>query len=112
MNLTQELFVDPGTENINEIVRTTSKKLSVTNKAFPTLSEIRDAVPKHCFERNMAKSIAYLAFDYLMIALCYKTLPYVEPLTGLAGLFVWYSVTGLFFASIFVIGHDCNWFNF
>lgn len=107
MTLTQELFVDPGVDIVSNTLRIKSRKLS-RGKAFPTLAEIRDAVPKHCFERNLQRSIAYVVFDYLMIALCYKALPYVEPMAGLTGLFLWYLVTGLFMASVFVIGHDCG----
>jgi hypothetical protein len=33
-----------------------------------SLSDVRDAIPSHCFERSAAKSFAYLAFDVAIVA--------------------------------------------
>ncbi|KAI6217133.1 Omega-6 fatty acid desaturase, endoplasmic reticulum isozyme 1 [Aphelenchoides besseyi] len=78
-----------------------------TQPNFPTLSQIRNCIPLHCFERPVSKSVAYVVFDYAVIATFYYNVSYFE-LAGMGGLFLWYCLTGLFMASVFVIGHDCG----
>lgn len=58
-------------------------------KSMPTLDEIRNAIPSHCFEKNLALSIFYFLFDYVALISLFYTLPYVERITGWAGLLIW-----------------------
>lgn len=58
-------------------------------KKYPTLEEIRAAIPAHCFEKNALTSIYYLIQDYVIIAGLYYILPTVETYGGWLGLFVW-----------------------
>ncbi len=70
-----------------------------------TESQLRAAIPARCFKPSLSRSLAYLAFDLGMIALCYFALTqtsawYFEwPLLFLIGTFCW---------SLFVIGHDAG----
>ncbi|GAB4821985.1 hypothetical protein N2152v2_009031 [Parachlorella kessleri] len=70
-----------------------------------SLQDIRDAIPKHCFEKDVFRSFAYLALDVgVVCALAYGAYhldnPLVWPLYWLA--------QGTMFWALFVVGHDCG----
>jgi omega-3 fatty acid desaturase (delta-15 desaturase) len=77
-------------------------------KALPTYEELRNAIPKQCFEKSLPISIAYLVWDFAVLAGLYMIVGYVEHYTGWMGLLVWYYITGMFMSSLFIIGHDCG----
>lgn len=74
---------------------------------LPTIDEIKNAIPAHCFEKNLGKSVFYLVLDYVIIYGLLKAVPYFEAY-GWGGLLLWYWVIGMFLASLFVVGHDCG----
>jgi omega-3 fatty acid desaturase (delta-15 desaturase) len=88
-------------------------------RSYPTLDELRNAVPKHCFEKNAFRSCLYLIKDYSQLAFMYLLVPYIEQYLGLGGLFAWWWIMGMFGFALFVVGHDCghttfsnySWFN-
>ena len=68
-----------------------------------TLQDLRDSIPKHCFERSALRSFAYLALDVAIVAglaVGAYTLnnPLVWPL-------YWFA-QGTMFWALFVVGHD------
>ena len=46
------------------------KALVLGKDDYPTKGEVIRAIPKHCFERSAARSLAHLATDLLAVALC------------------------------------------
>lgn len=79
-----------------------------------TLTELRNAIPAHCFERSMIKSFGYLTLDILIIAslLCcaYITLEqYSLPLYWkLIAYSVYWFIQGSFMFGIWVLAHECG----
>ena len=68
-----------------------------------TLSDIRAAIPKHCWEKNSWKSVSYVLRDVAIVfglaaAAVYAHNPFVWPLYWLA--------QGTMFWGLFVVGHD------
>jgi hypothetical protein len=56
---------------------------------LPTYEEIRDAIPKQCFEKSLPTSLAYLVWDFAVLTGLYLILPYVEGWGGWFGLLGW-----------------------
>ncbi|SPN96572.1 related to delta-12 fatty acid desaturase [Cephalotrichum gorgonifer] len=80
-----------------------------------TIKDIRDAIPKHCFQRSALKGYAYILRDIACLAatfyLChtYVTPEYVPSRAARAGLWAAYTVVqGLFGTGLWVIAHECG----
>ena len=73
----------------------------------PALRELRDAIPKECFQPDTRESLKYAAVDLGLLAACFGVLspvavahPWLLPLYApLTGTVMWMN---------FVIGHDCG----
>ena len=73
----------------------------------PSLRELRQSIPKECFEPDLAESMKYAAYDLAALAACFGALspvvvdhPWLLPLYApLTGTVMWMN---------FVIGHDCG----
>ena len=68
-----------------------------------TLSDIRAAIPKHCWEKNSWKSVSYVLRDVVIVlslaaGAAFVNNPFVWPLYWLA--------QGTMFWALFVAGHD------
>uniref|UniRef100_A0A914R012 Fatty acid desaturase domain-containing protein n=1 Tax=Panagrolaimus davidi TaxID=227884 RepID=A0A914R012_9BILA len=107
-------------ENFNTKTLLESETSETSQKrSYPTLDELRNAVPKHCFEKNEFRSCLYLIKDYSQLAFMYLLVPYIEQYLGFGGLFAWWWIMGMFGFALFVVGHDCghttfsnySWFN-
>ncbi|GMR60504.1 hypothetical protein PMAYCL1PPCAC_30699 [Pristionchus mayeri] len=88
------------------------KKAALANDRFsqaklPSLDEIRSAIPKECFEKSLSTSIAYMLWDFALMAFLYKIEPVFE-IAGYPGMIFWYFLVGMIGFSIFVVGHDCG----
>ncbi|GMS96372.1 hypothetical protein PENTCL1PPCAC_18547, partial [Pristionchus entomophagus] len=88
------------------------KKAVLANDRFsqqklPTVEEIRKAIPKECFEKSLPVSLAYMVWDFILLAFLYKIEPVFE-LAGIPGMIFWYFIVGMVLSCIFVIGHDCG----
>uniref|UniRef100_A0A1I7WMJ5 FA_desaturase domain-containing protein n=1 Tax=Heterorhabditis bacteriophora TaxID=37862 RepID=A0A1I7WMJ5_HETBA len=75
---------------------------------LPTVDDVRKAVPAHCFKKDVFRSIRYLIQDYILLALLYVVLPYVEYYGSWFGLIAWYWAFGFVGCALFVVGHDCG----
>ncbi|CAC44309.1 Omega-3 fatty acid desaturase fat-1 [Caenorhabditis elegans] len=73
---------------------------------LPTVDAFRRAIPAHCFERDLVKSIRYLVQDFAALTILYFALPAFEYF-GLFGYLVWNIFMGVFGFALFVVGHDC-----
>ncbi|OAL55581.1 hypothetical protein IQ07DRAFT_172055 [Pyrenochaeta sp. DS3sAY3a] len=80
-----------------------------------TIKQIRDAIPKHCFERSGAKGLAYVARDIASLAATFYIFHnYVTPETipstpVRAALWAGYTfVQGLFGTGLWVLAHECG----
>ncbi|KAI1201000.1 fatty acid desaturase-domain-containing protein [Nemania serpens] len=80
-----------------------------------TIKDIRDAIPKHCFERSAARSLGYVARDIASLATTFYLFHnYVTPETvpstpARAVLWALYTVVqGLFGTGIWVLAHECG----
>jgi omega-6 fatty acid desaturase (delta-12 desaturase) len=80
-----------------------------------TIKELRDAIPKHCFERSAAKGLGYVARDLASLAATFylfhnyvtpETVPSM-PLRAL--LWVGYTVLqGFFGTGLWILAHECG----
>ncbi|KAK0716638.1 delta-12 acyl-CoA desaturase [Apiosordaria backusii] len=80
-----------------------------------TIKEIRDAIPKHCFERSNLRSFSYVARDIALLATTfYIWHNYVTPEnipSKAARVVLWGVYTflqGLFGTGIWVLAHECG----
>lgn len=80
-----------------------------------TIKQIRDAIPKHCFERSALRGYAYIARDILCLAATFylfhnhvtpETVPSLPARTALWGLYTF--LQGLFGTGLWVIAHECG----
>lgn len=93
-----------------------------TREPLPfTLQDVRSAIPAHCFQPNLWRSLAYFFQDLGLIALFYSLAIQVErsdffaslgPVWGLLGQLVFWPlfwfIQGTLFWALFVVGHDCG----
>lgn len=80
-----------------------------------SLSDIRARIPEHCFERNTATALWYLAQDVAMAVVLYLLAMHVVlPLSGQSWLLAlvllpaYWVVQGTVFTSLWVIAHECG----
>ena len=80
-----------------------------------TIKEIRDAIPKHCFERSAATGLYYVARDIVTLGSIfygfntYCTPEYVPSMAVRAGLWAGYTfVQGLVGTGLWVLAHECG----
>lgn len=80
-----------------------------------TIKDIRDAIPKHCFERSALRGYAYIARDMLCLATTFylfntyvtpETVPSYPARCALWGLYTF--LQGLFGTGLWVIAHECG----
>lgn len=78
-----------------------------------SLKDIRQAIPKHCFEHSLLKSFAYLAFDFTIIAIfgflaTFIDHPYVP---FWSKFFLWplyWYAQGTIMTGVWVLAHECG----
>ncbi|KAK4664309.1 Oleate hydroxylase fah12 [Podospora pseudopauciseta] len=80
-----------------------------------TIKEIRDAIPKHCFERSNLRSFSYVARDIALLATTFYlwhnfvTPEYVPNKAARVVLWGVYTfLQGLFGTGIWVLAHECG----
>lgn len=80
-----------------------------------TIKDIRDAIPKHCFERSALKGYAYIARDMVYLATTFTifynfvTPEYIPSTLARGALWAVYTVLqGLFGTGLWVIAHECG----
>ena len=80
-----------------------------------TIKDIRDAIPKHCFQRSAIRGYGYIIRDMIYLATCfyvfynYVTPEYIPSKPVRAGLWALYTVfQGLCGTGLWVIAHECG----
>eukprot|EP00171_Calliarthron_tuberculosum_P006171 IDg6171t1 len=79
-----------------------------------TIKQIRDAVPKHCFERSLARSVAHLLLDLVMITALGMTMWWLEARSGAPRalvLVIWplyWWCQGAVMTGVWVLAHECG----
>lgn len=70
-----------------------------------TLQDVRCAIPVHCFQSNLWRSLSYFCLDIGIIALLYWAAVRIDSAWFFP--FFWL-MQGTMFWALFVIGHDCG----
>jgi omega-6 fatty acid desaturase / acyl-lipid omega-6 desaturase (Delta-12 desaturase) len=78
-----------------------------------TIKDIRDAIPKHCFERSAMTGLMYIARDIALLAttfvVAYNLIPQIPSPAARFVLWAIYGfVQGLFGTGLWVIAHECG----
>lgn len=79
-----------------------------------TLTELRNAIPAHCFDRSMVKSLGYLTLDLaIIVSLLYCAYAVLEqqslPLYAeIIAYPVYWFIQGSFLFAIWVLAHECG----
>ncbi|KAK3321938.1 delta-12 acyl-CoA desaturase [Apodospora peruviana] len=80
-----------------------------------TIKDIRDAIPKHCFERSYVKSMSYVFRDMLCLAVTFtlfhnfntpEVVPFKAARFALWGVYAF--LQGLFGTGLWVLAHECG----
>ncbi|KAG5989938.1 Oleate hydroxylase fah12 [Claviceps spartinae] len=80
-----------------------------------TIKDIRDAIPKHCFERSAIKGYAYILRDLACLSTTFylfhnfvtpENLPYTPLRVFLWGVYT--ALQGLFGTGLWIIAHECG----
>ncbi|KAJ4823592.1 Delta(12) fatty acid desaturase [Turnera subulata] len=97
------------------------KRVPHTKPPF-TIGDLKKAIPPHCFERSLLRSMLYLVCDLSAIFLLYHTTTYFHllpsPLPYIAWPVYWF-LQGCVFTGVWMIAHECGhhgfskyqWFN-
>lgn len=79
-----------------------------------TIKQLRDAVPTHCFERSLARSVTHLAGDLAMIAAMAAAIHAVDgvawlplPVRAVAWAAYWW-FQGAVMTGVWVLAHECG----
>ncbi|XVE61362.1 hypothetical protein DITRI_Ditri06bG0033500 [Diplodiscus trichospermus] len=77
-----------------------------------TLSQIKNAIPPHCFQRSVLRSFSYVVCDLILVSLFYYVatnyihhLPH--PLSFVAWMIYW-ALQGTVFLGVWVLAHECG----
>ncbi|KAI4371967.1 hypothetical protein MLD38_010255 [Melastoma candidum] len=77
-----------------------------------TLSQLKKAIPPHCFNRSVLQSFSYVVYDLAIASvLCYVALNYFHLLSPLLSYFAWpayWAVQGSVLTGVWVIAHECG----
>lgn len=80
-----------------------------------TINDIRNAIPKHCFQRSGLRGLGYVARDIISLAITFfvfnkyvtpETIPNLPTRTVLWGLYT--VIQGLFATGLWVLAHECG----
>jgi omega-6 fatty acid desaturase (delta-12 desaturase) len=104
--------VDTKPKNYGKLLDTYGNEFEVPNF---TIKEIRDAIPKHCYERSAIRSMGYVFRDMILLATTfYLWYNYVTPEvipSKPVRVVLWgvYSfLQGLFGTGLWVLAHECG----
>ncbi|KAK2071291.1 hypothetical protein P8C59_005727 [Phyllachora maydis] len=103
----------PDSNSDSSLIMPESEFAPVADDRFPDIAAIRAAIPAHCFEPPLARSLGYLARDFaLCLSLGYAALTYIPqlesaPLRWAAwALYGW--LQGLVCVGIWILAHECG----
>ncbi|KAJ2483413.1 hypothetical protein IWW56_000416 [Coemansia sp. RSA 2131] len=76
-----------------------------------TVKELRDCIPKHCFERNTLRSFSYIAYDLCGVAALAFCASYIHALPVYLQALAWIAYwvcQGVVCTGLWVIAHECG----
>ncbi|KAJ2656426.1 hypothetical protein IWW48_005049 [Coemansia sp. RSA 1200] len=76
-----------------------------------TVKELRDCIPKHCFERDTLRSFSYVAYDLCgvaFLALCANHISMLPPLLRVPAWVFYWIAQGVVCTGVWVIAHECG----
>ena len=77
-----------------------------------TISDIRSAIPAHCFERSALKSGSYLVRDLAVFSVLFVAMRYVSALSSVTPLFLslawlaYWVLAGMTLTGVWVVAHE------
>ncbi|PLN78489.1 fatty acid desaturase-domain-containing protein [Aspergillus taichungensis] len=78
----------------------------------PTLGQLRDAIPDHCFERSATRSLLYVARDVLYAGVLIYAASYIDSIpTGSLRVVAWTLYTflqGCVGTGLWILAHECG----
>ncbi|KAI4348773.1 hypothetical protein L6164_009454 [Bauhinia variegata] len=87
------------------------KRVPCTKPPF-TLSQIKKAIPPHCFERSVVRSFSCVIYDLTIAAiLFYVATHYFQHLSGPLSFLAWpiyWAFQGCILTGVWVIAHECG----
>lgn len=102
-NVAAPLTFVPEPETPLEQEETPEEEFDASKKPPFTLSDIRAAIPKHCWEKNQWRSLSYVARDVAIV------FGLAAGAAAVNSWFVWplyWLAQGTMFWALFVLGHD------
>jgi len=88
---------------------------TVENEVLPlppfTISDLEKAIPKHCFERSLLRSLSYLIVDLIGISILFYVASYISMLPTIMAIPVWcfyWLIQGYTMTGVWVIAHECG----
>jgi fatty acid desaturase len=86
------------------------KALRIDAEDIPTIAEVKEVIPAHCFKPDTARSLAYLSQSVTTTAACVAVGTFI-PQGELWALPLWLAyavVTGTCAMGLWVLGHECG----
>nr|AFN53643.1 omega-6 desaturase [Linum usitatissimum] len=88
-------------------------KRSPHSKPPFTVSDVKKAIPPHCFQRSLLRSFSYLTYDLTIITILYQVattyfhlLP--TPLSSYVAWPAYWAGQGCFFVAVWMVAHECG----
>ncbi|KAK7392802.1 hypothetical protein VNO78_21250 [Psophocarpus tetragonolobus] len=98
-------------EGKNKTKNQTPKRVPHEKPPF-TLSQIKKAIPLHCFQRSLLRSFSYVFYDLIVASiLAYAAVNYIPTLPHNLYLLAWplyWAIQGSVLTGVWVIAHECG----
>lgn len=99
-------------EDIKKQYPTTPKPLPVAKPGFQ-VSDVKNAIPKHCFERSLVTSFGHLFHDLILSAICIYAATYIghPSLPAWSSYVLWpvyWVCQGVVATGLWVLAHECG----
>ena len=76
-----------------------------------SISQLKKAIPQHCFKRSLIRSTSYLIRDLLMVGILIYSTSFIDRFSGLLGWILWslyWVAQGCVCTGVWVIAHECG----
>ncbi|XP_034915825.1 delta(12)-acyl-lipid-desaturase [Populus alba] len=100
-----------GVHGVHEGKESSFKRMPNTEPPF-TLGKIKKAIPPHCFQRSLLRSLSYVVYDLSFSFLfCYIAITYFHLLPSPLAYITWpiyWILQGCILTGVWVIAHECG----
>ncbi|CAN4094848.1 unnamed protein product [Withania somnifera] len=87
------------------------QRVSISKPPF-TIGDIKKAIPPHCFQRSLVRSLSYLVQDLALVSIFYYiAITYLYALPSPYSYLAWpiyWIAQGCVFTGVWMIGHECG----